>query len=99
MASPSALKALLKALDAERARRDPASFFDRAAAEQKFINELREIATRLAAPSHWAPPLTADDMSIVEMLAARFFLPEHLQPAGLPSEDEIWAEYERRRKR
>lgn len=40
-----------------------------------------------------APPLEIADMSVAEKLACRYFLPDKLQPAGLGTEEEIWAEY------
>jgi hypothetical protein len=89
MASPNALKALLKALNAEQTRRRRPPVSDQ---REQFIETLRAIAQRFTA---LAPrcPLQIDDMSIAELLACRLFVPEHLRPAGLPTEDEIWAEY------
>jgi hypothetical protein len=89
----------LAMLEAELARRNARVEWDAGEDEraaQQFIEELQTIAGRLAGTAHLAP-FTADDMSIVEMLSCRLFLPEGMQPAGLPSEPEIWAEYQRRR--
>jgi hypothetical protein len=60
---------------------------------QWFLEELRQMAQRFAVTASLYPLRTAD-MSIAEKLACRYFLPEALQPAGLGTEDEIWAEYQ-----
>jgi hypothetical protein len=58
---------------------------------QWFFDTLQAIAQRFAAlaPMH---PLDLADMAPAEKLACHF-LPEHLRPAGLPSEAAIWAEF------
>lgn len=88
----------LALLEAELARRKArveweAGQDERAA--QQFVEELAQMAQRFtaAAPLH---PLRTDDMSPAEMLACHL-LPEPLRPAGLPTEDQIWAEYQARR--
>ena len=82
MASPSTLKALLAALEAELARRSPPV----EQAREQLVDTLSEMALRL------------DDMSTAELLSCHF-LPEHLRPPGLPTEDEIWAKYRDRQSR
>ena len=64
-------------------------------AREEFIARLQQMAERHAATAHLCP-IDVTDMSIAELLACRLFLPEHLQPAGLPTEDEIWADYKAR---
>jgi hypothetical protein len=82
----------LELLEAEFARRaarvDWEAGQDERAA-QRFVEELQQMAQRLAATTHLFP-LEIDDMSPAEMLACHF-LPGHLRPAGLASEDEILA--------
>jgi hypothetical protein len=84
-------------LQAERDRRAAAKTetADGDAAWKQFIDTLQEMAGRLAAATPRFP-LDVGDMSVAEMLAARWFLPEHLQPPGLPTETEIWTTYEAR---
>ena len=78
-------------LAAERDRRAPRGGED---ARERLLDQLEQMAQRFAvAPQHH---LRVDDMSIAEMLACRWFLPEELMPAGLGSEDEIWAQYQAR---
>jgi hypothetical protein len=64
-------------------------------AGQLFVAELERMAQNFAATAHLYP-VDIGDMSIAEKLACRYFLPEDLQPAGLPTEDQIWAEYQAR---
>jgi hypothetical protein len=59
---------------------------------ERFIATLQQMAERLAVAAA-RDPLQIDDMSIAEMLACRWFLPEELMPPGRGSEKEIWAEY------
>ena len=61
---------------------------------EQVLDMLQAIAQRFAATAHLRPP-DVSDMSIAEKLACRL-LPETLQPAGLPTEDQIWAEYRAR---
>jgi hypothetical protein len=98
MASPDALRALLEALEAEQARRRKARFGGHEDPREWLLGELQAMAERFAATaaSSRHPPLQIDDMSIAEKLAC-YFLPEHLRPAGLGTEEEIWAEYEARK--
>jgi hypothetical protein len=58
---------------------------------QAFVDKLREMARTLAATAHLYP-LQLADMSVAERLACHL-LPEPMRPAGLGTEDEIWAEY------
>jgi hypothetical protein len=86
----------LALLEAELARRTARVAWEAGEEErsrQQFVATLAAMAERFAAS---APryPLQIDDMSIAEMLACRLFLPEHLMPAGLGTEEEIWAEYQ-----
>lgn len=90
----------LALLEAELARRRArveweAGEDDRAA--QWFIEELEQMAERYAAIAH-LHSLRADDMSPAEKLACHL-LPEDLRPEGLPTEDQIWAEYRARKSR
>ena len=93
MASPSTLKALLAALEAELARRRPPVEH----AREQLADTLCEMALRLATTTRWCP-LQLDDMSPAELLSCHF-LPEHLRPPGLPTEDEILAQYRDRQRR
>jgi hypothetical protein len=84
---------------AERARRTAKAEWQTNEADrsrEQFLDTLQQIAQRFAAaaPRH---PLDVSDMSIAEMLAVRWFLPEDLWPADLPTDDQIWAEYRSRR--
>jgi hypothetical protein len=86
----------LALLEAELARRAARAEWNAGEAErsrQQFFDMLQQMAERFAA---LAPlrPLDLDDMSIAEKLACRYFLPEALLPAGLGTEDQIWAEYQ-----
>ena len=89
----------LALLEAELSRRAARVAWEADEGERQreaFVAELQQIAERFAAMAHrW--PLQIDDMSIAEMMACRYFLPGHLQPVGLPDENEIWSEYEKRR--
>ena len=87
MASPSTLKALLAALEEELARRSPPV----EQAREQLVDTLSEMALRLATTARLCP-LRLDDMSTAELLSCHF-LPEHLRPPGLPTEDEILAQY------
>jgi hypothetical protein len=59
---------------------------------------ITSLALVLAVPAMAAEGnVCVENMSIAEMLACRLFLPEHLMPAGLGTEEEIWAEYQTRR--
>jgi hypothetical protein len=96
MTTPEQQREWLRLLEEELTRR--ATRVAREADEderqrQWFFNELQQIAERLGAPLP-GHPLDISDMSIAELLSCRLFLPEHLQPAGLPTEDEIWARFE-----
>jgi len=86
-------KALFAALAAELARRSPPV---EQACEQ-LVETLGEMALRLAATTPLCP-LQLDDMSPAELLSCHF-LPEHLRPPGLPTEDEILAKYRDRQGR
>jgi hypothetical protein len=90
--------ALLEAELARRAARTEREADESERQREAFIEELRQMAARIAATAHLHPVRT-DDMSIAEMLACRFFLPEHLMPSGLLTEDQIWVEYEARKAR
>jgi hypothetical protein len=86
----------LAALEAEYGRRAARVEWQADEGERQrqwFLEELQAMAGRLAATAHLYP-LPIDDMSIAEMLACRWFLPEHLMPAGLGTEEEIWAKYQ-----
>jgi hypothetical protein len=96
MASPDTLAALLEALQTEQARRRKAQFGGHDDPREWLLAELQEMAERFAATAHLCP-LDLADMSIMEKLACRYFLPVDLCPEGLGSEGEIWAEYEARR--
>jgi hypothetical protein len=61
---------------------------------QAFVDKLREMAQSLAATAHLCP-LQLADMSVAERVACHL-LPEPMRPAGLGTEDEIWAEYQAR---
>ena len=63
-------------------------------ARQQLFDTLQQMAERYAATAHLYP-LPVDDMSPAEKLSLHL-LPEHLRPAGLPTEAEIWAEYRAR---
>jgi hypothetical protein len=91
MASADALKTLIAALETEQARRLAARFGGRDP-RTWFLEELQQMAERLAATAHLCP-ITINDMSIIEKLACRYFLPEGLCPEGLGTADEIWAEH------
>jgi hypothetical protein len=65
--------------------------------QQRFLAELQQMAQRFAATAHLSPPLRIDDMSPMEMLAARL-LPKDVRPAGLPTVAAIWAQYRARTK-
>jgi hypothetical protein len=91
MASEDALRALVNALVAEQKRRQAAQFGGQDPREW-LLDTLQAMARRYAALAH-LHPLDTVDMSIAEKLACRYFLPEDLQPAGLGTEDQIWAEY------
>jgi hypothetical protein len=94
MASPDALKALIEALETEQKRRQAARFGGQDP-RTWLIETLQQMAQRFAATAHLGPPLDLADMAPVEMLAAHL-LPEHLRPAGLPTEDQIWAQFRAR---
>jgi hypothetical protein len=90
----------LALLGAERARRAARTEWEAGEDERardQVIGTLLQMAQRFAAaaPLH---PLDTADMSIAEKLACRLFLPENLQPAELPTEDQIWAEYQARKR-
>jgi hypothetical protein len=91
MASADALKALIEALEVEQKRRQAVRFGGHEDPREWFIGTLQQMAQRFAATTHMFP-LDAADMSIIEKLACHF-LPEHLRPAGLPTEDQIWAKF------
>jgi hypothetical protein len=92
MATTDALKALIEALEAEQARRRKARFGGHDDPREWLLETLQTMAQRFAATAHLLP-LQLDDMAIAEKLACRFFLPEELMPAGLGTEEEIWAKY------
>jgi len=86
----------LALLEAEFARRSTRVAWEAGEGErarQQLFDTLQAMAQRSAA---LAPryPLQIDDMSIAEKLACRYFLPEDRRPAGLGTEDQIWAEYQ-----
>ena len=85
-------KALFAALAAELARRSPPV---EQACEQ-LVETLGEMALRLATTTPLCP-LRLDDMSPAELLACHL-LAEHLRPPGLPTEDEILAQYRDRQR-
>jgi hypothetical protein len=93
MASSNTLKALIEALEAEQARRRKTQFGGHDDPGGWLIETLQQMAARLAAAPASPHPLELADMSIAEKLACRYFLPDELQPAGLGTEEEIWAEY------
>jgi hypothetical protein len=79
-------------LEAELARRTTQAEWEAGQDErlrQQLLGRLWEMAQRLKAGA-LVHPLQIDDMSCAEMLACRF-LPERLRPAGLGTEDEIFA--------
>jgi hypothetical protein len=81
-------------LEAELARR--AARVEWAAGEDErarewFADTLQGMAQRLAATAHLLP-LSIDDMAPAELLCCHL-LPEHLRPAGLPTEAAIWADF------
>jgi hypothetical protein len=94
MASPDTLAALIEALEAEQARRRKAQFGGHNDPHEWLFETLRQMAERLsvALPAS-LHPLQVADMSVAEKLACRYFLPAELQPPGLGTEAEIWAEY------
>jgi hypothetical protein len=96
MASPDTLKALLEALEAERARRRKAQLGGHDDPRQWFLDTLQTIAQRFAAAASSRYPLQIDDMSPVEQLACHL-LADELRPVGLGTVDEIWAAYEARK--
>jgi hypothetical protein len=82
---------------AERARRAARAELEAGQDERErkqFFDTLQQMAQRFAATAH-LHPLQIDDMSIAEQLACHL-LPEELRPAGLGTEDQIWAEYRSR---
>jgi hypothetical protein len=82
----------LRLLETELARRAARVEWQAGADERArlwFLDTLQAMAQRLGATAH-LHPLQIDDMSCAEMLACHF-LPEHLRPAGLGTEDEIFA--------
>jgi hypothetical protein len=85
--------ALLKAEFARRAARVEWQAGEDERAAQQVVEELRQMAGRFAATAHLYP-LLIDDMAPMEMLACRYFLPEHVMPAGLPTEAQIWADFQ-----
>jgi hypothetical protein len=87
--------ALLEAEYARRTARVAWEADEGERARQWLIDTLQQMAQRFAATAHLYP-LLIDDMAPMEMLACRYFLPEHLMPAGLGTEEEIWAEYKAR---
>ena len=101
MASDDALTPIeqwLALLTAELARRAAQTTWEANEGErarQQLIDELQQIAERLAATEHLFP-LDVSDIAPIEVLAVRYFWPEDRLPAGLPTEDQIWAEYRAR---
>jgi hypothetical protein len=90
--------ALLEAEFARRTARTEREANEGERQREAFVAELQQIAERFAAIAHrW--PLQIDDMSIVEMMACRYFLPEHLMPVGLGTEEQIWEAYAARKAR
>jgi hypothetical protein len=89
----------LRLLEAEFARRaarvDWEAGQDKRAAQQ-FVEELQQMARRLAVTADRFP-LQGDDMSTAEKLACHL-LPKHMQPPGLATEGEILAEFRNRKK-
>ena len=63
---------------------------------EQLIDTLQQMAQRLGVSAHRVP-LDVSDMSIAEMFAVRWFLPEDLWPMDLPTEDQIWREYAARK--
>jgi hypothetical protein len=81
----------LALLEAELARRTARAECEAGQNErlrQQLFDRLQEMAQRFAAAA-LLHPLQIDDMSCAEMLACHF-LPEHLRPVGLGTEDEIF---------
>jgi hypothetical protein len=94
----SALQQWHALLLAERARRSARTEWETREGErarQQFIDTLQQMAARFAAAAR-LHPLDIADMSLAEKLCCHF-LPESMRPAGLPTEDQIWAEYRSRR--
>ena len=65
-------------------------------AHKQLADTLSEMALRLATTTPLCP-LRLDDMSPAELLACHL-LAEHLRPPGLPTEDEILAQYRDRQR-
>jgi hypothetical protein len=89
----------LALLEAELARRTARVAWEADEDERQrqwFVDTLQAMAGRVEATAHLYP-LQIDDMSPAEMLACHF-LPEHLRPAGLGTEDQIFALVAARRK-
>lgn len=63
--------------------------------QQWVLDTLASMAQRFAAADTSVHPLRLADMSPAELLCCRL-LPEELQPAGLPSEAAILAEFNQR---
>ena len=81
--------ALLEAELARRTARVELQATEGERAREQILDELQAMAGRMLATAHLYP-ITIDDMSPAEMLACHF-LPEEMQPAGLPSADQIWS--------
>jgi hypothetical protein len=86
----SAWLTLLKAERSRRAARVEWQAGEDERARDQVIDTLRQMAQRLGASAQRVP-LDVSDMSNAELLAVRWFLPEQLQPPGLPSEAAILA--------
>jgi hypothetical protein len=82
--------ALLEAELARRAARVEWQAGEDERAQQRLVDTLQAMAQRFAATARLCP-LDLTDMSPAEMLACHF-LPEHLRPAGLPTEAAIWGQ-------
>jgi hypothetical protein len=87
-------RALLEAERARRAARTECEAGEGDRAAQQLVDELQEMARRMAATAHLSP-LDLGDMSIAEKVACHL-LPESMRPEGLPSEAEIWRQYRAR---
>jgi hypothetical protein len=86
--------ALLKAERDRRAARVEWRANEGERAREQLLDTLQQMAQRMAATAHLFP-LDVSDMAPAEMLACHL-MPEHLRPAGLPTEDQILAEYRAR---
>jgi hypothetical protein len=85
--------AMLEAELARRAARTEWEAGEGERQEQWVLDTLASMAERLSGASSSPHPLQIDDMSPAEKLCCHL-LPAELRPPGLPTEAEIWAEFE-----